>query len=174
MKPAKMPEQKISPVIALLTEIKEGTQPDFGKVHSFCEELQQEITARGVRFYVFSLKGFSEDGIDGYYYELDHWKKGLMPLPNVIYNRISSRRSELSKGFKVFLTKLNLLGIKIFNQQFHSKWEIHQFLIQEEHLHPFIPETHLYTEQMLVSMLERHAELYIKPEIGRASCRGRV
>ncbi|RSD29262.1 YheC/YheD family protein [Mesobacillus subterraneus] len=168
MKPAKSQGQTISPVIALLTEIKEDNGPDFGKVHSFCEELHQGISELGGSFYVFSMKGFSEEGVEGFYYDGDddEWKKGFLPLPAVIYNRISSRRTEISKGFKGFQNKLDSMGIKLFNHRFLSKWEIHEFLLNEEHLHPFIPETHLYHEQVLASMLGMHDELYIKPVHG--------
>ena len=166
MTPAKMPDQNTSPVIALLTEIKEEHEPDFGKVHSFCEELHQGVSALGGTFYVFSIRGFSDEGVQGFYYDDDEWKKSSLPFPNVIYNRISSRRTELSKEFKEFLNKLNLLGIKIFNHRFLSKWEIHEFLMKEEHLHPYIPETHLYSEQKLDYMLNQHNELYIKPVHG--------
>ncbi|MEH7884573.1 YheC/YheD family protein [Bacillus sp. JJ1609] len=168
MTPAKTQGQKISPVIALLTEIKEEQGPDFGKVHSFCEELHQGVSELGGSFYVFSLKGFSDEGVEGFYYDDDEddWKKGSLPFPNVIYNRISSRRTEYSKGFKGFLNKLESRGISIFNHRFLSKWEIHEFLMKEEHLHPYIPETQLFTEPVLESMLNHHDELYIKPVHG--------
>jgi glutathione synthase/RimK-type ligase-like ATP-grasp enzyme len=166
MTPAKMHGNSISPVIALLTEIKEDHQPDFGKVHSFCEELHQGISELGGSFYVFSINGFSEDGVQGFYYENEAWIKGSLPLPNVVYNRVSSRRTELGKGFKGFVNKLDSLGIRIFNHRFLSKWEIHEFLLKEEHLHPYIPETHLYSEDVLGRMLDLHDEIYIKPVHG--------
>ncbi|MBT2678062.1 YheC/YheD family protein [Bacillus sp. ISL-35] len=168
MTPAKLEGQSTQPVIALLTEIKEDSGPDFGKVHSFCEELHQGISETGGSFYVFSLKGFSDDGVEGFFYDQDteEWKKGSLPLPDVIYNRVSSRRTEFSKGFMGFLNKLDTLGIKIFNHRFLSKWEIHEFLMKEEHLQSFIPETHLYTESMLKKMLQLYDVLYIKPVHG--------
>lgn len=168
MTPANSKGQTISPVIALLTEIKEEQGPDFGNVHSFCEELHQGISELGGSFYVFSLNGFSDEGVEGFFYDDDDdvWKKGSLPLPDVIYNRISVRRTEISMGFKGFLNKLDALGIKIFNHRFLSKWEIHGFIIKEEHLHPFIPETNLYSEKKLENMLELHDVLYIKPVHG--------
>ncbi|MBT2662766.1 YheC/YheD family protein [Bacillus sp. ISL-45] len=168
MTPAKSKSLPNNPVIALLTEINEDNGPDFGKVHSFCEELHQGVSELGGSFYVFSLKGFSEKGVEGFSYddEEDGWKKGFFPFPAVIYNRVSSRRTEISKGFKGFLNKLDARGIKIFNHRFLSKWEIHESIVQEDHLHPFIPETHLYSETLLQNMLEKHVELYIKPVHG--------
>ncbi|MBS8262931.1 YheC/YheD family protein [Mesobacillus boroniphilus] len=168
MTPAKSKSLPNNPVIALLTEIKEDQGPDFGKVHSFCEELHQGISELGGSFYVFSLKGFSDDGVEGFSYDdnEDGWRKGLFPFPAVIYNRVSSRRTEISKGFAGFLNKLDALGIKIFNHRFLSKWEIHESLLKEEHLHSFIPETHLYSGTQLETMLEKHDELYIKPVHG--------
>ncbi len=71
MTPANLQGHKISPVIALLTEVKEDQGPDFGKVHSFCEELHQGISELGGSFYVFSLKGFSDEGVEGFYYDED-------------------------------------------------------------------------------------------------------
>lgn len=168
MTPAKSKSLPNIPVIALLTEIKEDNGPDFGKVHSFCEELHQGVSELGGSFYVFSLKGFSDEGVEGFFYDdnEDGWKKGFFPFPAVIYNRVSSRRTEISKGFNGFLNKLDALGIKIFNHRFLSKWETHESLLKEDHLHPFIPETHLYSESLLESMLEKHDELYIKPVHG--------
>jgi glutathione synthase/RimK-type ligase-like ATP-grasp enzyme len=166
MKAAKSQGPQGSPVIALLTEIKEANGPDFGKVHSFCEELHQGISELGGSFYVFSLKDFSEEGVEGFYFDGEEWKKAAQPFPNVIYNRISSRRTEFSKGFKGFLNKLDLLGIKIFNHRFLSKWETHEFLMKEEHLHPYIPETLLFSEQSLRTLADQYEELYIKPVHG--------
>jgi hypothetical protein len=168
MTPAKSKSLPNNPVIALLTEINEENVPDFGKVHSFCEELHQGISELGGSFYVFSLKGFSEEGVEGFFYDdsEDGWKKGHFPFPSVIYNRVSSRRTEISRGFQGFLNKLDVLGIKIFNHRFLSKWEIHESLMKEDHLHPFIPETQLYSESLLESMLKKHDELYIKPVHG--------
>ncbi|WP_079507888.1 YheC/YheD family endospore coat-associated protein [Mesobacillus jeotgali] len=168
MTPVKFEGQPTTPVIALLTEVREDHGPDFGKVHSFCEELHQGITDSGGSFYVFSLKDFSDDGVKGFYYDRDagEWKKGTLPLPRVIYNRVSSRRTEFSKGFKGFLNKLHAMGIKIFNHRFLSKWEIHEFLMEEDHLQSFIPETHLFNESMLEKMLGKYDELYIKPVHG--------
>lgn len=160
--------QSTQPVIALLTEINEDGRPDFGKVHSFCEELHQGISDLGGSFYVFSLKSFSEKGVEGFFYNQDteEWTKDFLPLPDVIYNRISSRRTEFSKRFIDFLNKLDTLGIKFFNHRFLSKWEIHEFLMTEEHLQSFLPETHLYSDSALEKMLKQYDELYIKPVHG--------
>lgn len=156
----------IGPLIALLTEVKETDKPDFGNVHAFCEELHQGISELGGRFFVFSLDGFDEEGITGYYYENDEWKKGVLPLPQVIYNRLSSRRTEFGNRYNAFLENLNTSGIKIFNHRFLSKWEIHETLSAEQHLRPFLPETRLYNRDALKEMLEHHDLLYIKPVHG--------
>lgn len=165
------PKQKalfIGPIFALVTEVNENeeSEPNFRSIHSFCEELHYASDIAGGFFYVFHIKDFSIDGIDGYYYDNDGWRKSKIILPNIVYNRIHSRKLEASSFFKKFINEINQQKIPIFNERFLSKWEIHNILEGEEHLHPFLPDTALYSEEKLPAYLEKYNSVFIKPVNG--------
>ncbi|WP_019153383.1 YheC/YheD family endospore coat-associated protein [Robertmurraya massiliosenegalensis] len=155
----------IGPIFALVTEIHESeeNEPSFRSIHSFAEELHYTVETAGGLFYIFHIKDFSLDEMNGYFYDKDHWKKSKFVLPNVIYNRIHSRKLESSSFFKSKMEEINLKQIAIFNERFLSKWEVHNLLIQETHLHPFLPETALYESHTFPAFLEKHKTLFIKP-----------
>ena len=153
------------PIIAVLTEIteKDEKEPSFKNVHSFCEELNELVAKKDGFFYVFSLKGISKQGVKGFYYDDGLWRKENLPFPDVVYNRIHSRKSEASQVFRSFIELCNDLNIKVFNQRFLSKWEVHCWLETKKNLQPFLPETKLYRESELLRMIQHYSELYIKP-----------
>lgn len=155
-------------VVAVLTEItltNDGT-PSFGTIHEFCEELNQLVTEAGDFFYVFSLTGFSSHSVHGYYFTGSNWKKEELPLPDVIYNRVHSRRTEAKKSFAAFLQETKELHISVFNDRFLTKWEVHQWLSKRRNLQSFLPETCLFSERTFKQMHAMYEDLYLKPLTG--------
>lgn len=155
----------IGPIIALLTEISDNQDdgPNFRSVHTFCEELEHGISKIGGLFFVFSINDFSIEGINGYYYSEEQWVKGILPLPDVIYNRIHSRMLENHKGFQHIKNEILLNGIKFFNHSFLSKWEVHRFLQEEKHLQVYLPETQLFSQKSLEDLIQKNQLLFLKP-----------
>jgi YheC/D like ATP-grasp len=153
------------PIIAVLTEVyeKDGEGPSFKNIHTFCEELNEYITKNGGFFYVFTLKNTSKEAFIGYYFDGTHWQQARLPLPDFVYNRIHSRKTEVSERFTAFIELADEFNIKIFNHRFLSKWEVHTWVSQKKHLHAFLPETYLYRETLLLELLETYNTLYIKP-----------
>nr|WP_263328430.1 YheC/YheD family protein [Neobacillus sp. Marseille-Q6967] len=155
----------LRPIIGLVTnfKVKDGDDPHFGSIHHFCEELHHGIEAIGGLFYVFSFSDFPNKGycfIDG------RWQADELPLPDVIYNRIHSRRLEYDHEYKQFRDQLARLNIPIFNDRFLSKWEVHEHLIHENHLHSFIPETKIFTKENLKGFADQFESIFIKPVHG--------
>ncbi|WNS76745.1 YheC/YheD family protein [Bacillus sp. DTU_2020_1000418_1_SI_GHA_SEK_038] len=155
----------IGPVIGLLTEINlsDEKEPNFRSIHNFCMEMHEVISEKGGFFYVFSLTDYSNGNISGYYLVNESWYKSPVPLPDVIYNRIHSRRLEASIFFKKFKTAIVSRNIPIFNDHFLSKDKVNDLFISEEYLHPFLPETLLATEQSLEELMMKYDSIYIKP-----------
>lgn len=155
----------LGPVIGLLTDfhINEKEEPHFRSVHTFCGELHQEVSEKSGFFYVFAYNEFSSQG---YYFENGSWIPSELPIPDVIYNRIHSRRLEQTKQFKNFRKKLNQLNIPIFNDRFLSKWEVYEQLNQEVYPRSFIPETRIYSEESLHEFAEKYETIFIKPVHG--------
>jgi glutathione synthase/RimK-type ligase-like ATP-grasp enzyme/antitoxin component of MazEF toxin-antitoxin module len=154
----------LGPVVGLLTEFNAlATEPSFGSIHTFCEELHHGILEAGGFFYVFTYKEFN---VQGYYYSNGNWIPSELPLPDVIYNRIHSRRLEYANDFTLFRKKLEQLNIPLFNDRFLSKWEVHQQLINENHLFTHVPETGLFSKENLTYFLEKYENVFIKPVHG--------
>ncbi|MFE8696258.1 YheC/YheD family protein [Cytobacillus sp. FJAT-53684] len=154
----------LGPVIGVLTEIDQtGEEPHFRTIHTFCRELHDHMADIGGFLYVFQLSDFSDGKLNGYYLENNRWQKSSVPLPNVIYNRIHSRKLEASPFFQQFKTMLLTENIAIFNDRFLSKEIVHQILYSEEYMQPYLPETSLLTEQSLQVILEKYHSIFIKP-----------
>jgi glutathione synthase/RimK-type ligase-like ATP-grasp enzyme len=156
---------QLGPIIGLLTDFysNEEAQPHFRSVHMFCEELHHGINENGGFFYILAYNEFPNKG---YYYENGNWIPREPPLPDVIYNRIHSRRIEQTNSFKRFRTKLEQLNIAIFNDRFLSKWEVHEKLFQESHLHPFLPETKIFSKENLIEFAKKFETVFVKPVHG--------
>jgi hypothetical protein len=155
----------LAPLIALITEITEEppNSPNFRSIHSFCEELHHVTENSGGFFYVFPLQTILSTSITGYHYQDDQWQKSKLPLPDVIYNRIHSRKLEASPFFQKFRKHLDSESILMFNDRFLSKWDIYEVLKTEEHLKPYIPCTRLYSKPNLTEMLADYSLLFLKP-----------
>lgn len=152
----------------MLTEISENEDgsPDFRSVHAFCEEIHHGLSEIGGLFYVFTLRDFSKESITGYCFEDDYWTKRTFPLPDVIYNRIHSRRLEYGELFQQLYQYVQEQNISFFNYRFLSKWEVHRMLLLEEHMHPYLPQTSLYSKENLENMLDEHHSVFLKPVHG--------
>ncbi|MDP4171361.1 MAG: YheC/YheD family protein, partial [Bacillota bacterium] len=138
---------QLGPIVGLLTDfqLNDNNEPDFRSIHAFCEELHHGLFSLGGFFYVFQLSDYSNSTIKGYYFSDGEWTFGELPLPDVIYNRIHSRKLECMENFRSVLQRVSNLHIPIFNERFLSKWEVHNRLMQEEHMHPYLPETILFS-----------------------------
>ncbi|WP_071459059.1 YheC/YheD family endospore coat-associated protein [Bacillus massilinigeriensis] len=157
-------EEKL-PIIAVLVQVKGGDQssPNFGNLHSFCIELSLHAIDAGILLYVFTLDGIADDGINGYRLENRQWAKELLPYPDIVYNRLYSRKTETGKKFSKFLKLAAHQDIVIFNSHFLHKWEVHQLLSKHEGLESHLPETSLYSPEALSRMMCSGKTVYLKP-----------
>lgn len=95
------------------------------------------------------------------------WEAASYPLPDVIYDRLPSRRLELSPGMKRFRRHiLEQENILCFNSSYLNKWNVYQKLVQSEELRSYLPETHLLNTESLSDMLSRYPVLFAKPANG--------
>ncbi|MEH7381553.1 YheC/YheD family protein [Bacillus sp. JJ1533] len=157
---------EIGPVVGLLTEINEKNTPvSLGSIDDFCGEISLYANEIGAFFYVFSLHSFYNHY--GYIYIDGMWKKSPVPYPQVVHNRIHSRKREQSKRFIDFTNELQMRNVPYFNDHFLNKWEVHELLKENEHLHSYIPDTELLTHKdILFHMLEKYECVFIKPVHG--------
>lgn len=152
----------LGPMVGLLTNFTANKQeePHFRSIHTFCEELHQGITEDGGFFYVFSYDKFLNEG---HYLKEEKWIPFEPPMPDVIYNRIHSRKLEQKEAYKHFRKRLNQLMIPIFNHSFLSKWEVYEQISKERQLFPYIPETKPFSKEHLLDFIQKYETIFLKP-----------
>lgn len=95
------------------------------------------------------------------------WEAALYPLPDVVYDRISTRKAEARPLIKTTKRKLmSLPDLKYFNQSFFNKWRVYEMLVGNPAISPYLPETRLLNQANLKEMAGRYRVLYIKPANG--------
>lgn len=161
---------KVGPVLAALTVDSESEHENgpFGPLSTFYKEMARYCSQNNLFFYVVSLRSSHEDDqLTGHRFIQNQWEKRTMPLPDVIYNRLSSRKFENSDDAKELFKLFQNDDIPVFNARFLNKWEVHRMLADDPVLVPYLPETILYKKASdLDTMLQSHSVIFAKPATG--------
>lgn len=98
------------------------------------------------------------------------WSSSTYPLPDVVYDRISTRVAQArSKNTRQRL--MNMPHLHYFNPSFLNKWRVHQLLAANEQLSRYLPETHVLNLANLTAMANKYKVLYLKPSNGSLGSR---
>lgn len=113
---------------------------------------------------VFDLYGVNREKriISGYCYNpyTDEFERGLFPYPNALY-----RKAGLNNEWKNHF--LSVIGNKLFNNPYYSKWKMYQSLSGDETLKSYLPYTEIMTNTAQVfELLDAYNRIYIKPLLG--------
>ncbi|WP_028611902.1 YheC/YheD family protein [Paenibacillus harenae] len=162
----------LGPLIGVLVSRDYPHMPDrpFGSITMFCRELVDACTAQGAYVYFFTPNqiGTSNHTVDGWIYS-DGWKQAAMPAPDVINNRLTSRKLENRPSVQHFMKEVKLYHqTTVFNEKFLDKTEVFEALKKDDSLVRYLPESHLLRNySMLKSMCSRYSNVFLKP--GRGS-----
>ena len=127
------------------------------------------VTARqvGLAAYSFSPRMWQNG-------EAPHADTGL-PAPTVVYNRLPTRRDEVSEASLQVKRALRQQHIPYFNERFVNKREIDQILRNHDETAEYLPETvYTATEDNALRFLERYGAVFLKPvsgSFGEGICR---
>ncbi|WP_424768063.1 YheC/YheD family protein [Paenibacillus sp. sgz302251] len=161
----------LGPLIGVLISRDDPNMPDkpFGSITMFCRELVEACTAQGAYVYFFTPNqiGGSSNYIDGWIYQ-DGWCQVTLPVPDVINNRLTSRKLENKPSVQHFLKEVKLNHqTTVFNEKFLDKTEVFEALKKDESLVRYLPESHLLRNySMLKSMCSRYSNVFLKPVRG--------
>jgi hypothetical protein len=141
------------------------------------KEKSAEAKKYGIDMFVFYPGGvcWEKHTIEGYKYTSDpiknsQWVKKSFPFPDVIYNRIHSRRLESKPKVKRLLRKFeNNTQIKLFNSRYLDKWEVYRTLQNDIAASVMVPLTRLLTYSNLATILSNSREVFIKPRNNNAA-----
>lgn len=89
----------------------------------------------------------------------------MLPLPDVIYNRIPNRGLERTPHYRNFLRRLSeVKHVYMFNPRFFNKWQVHRWLSAVSEVEGYLPETRpLRSVHDVETILTRHKHAYVKP-----------
>lgn len=169
----------IGPVVAIFAVKSTGHHGDgrrlFGARHLEMAQLMRHGKDLGLLCYVLTPESLatSFDGkptmwIQGYAFNSGQWVPGHFPLPDVVYDRIQSRRFERRPKTQAATRLLRaLLPDRYFNPGFFDKWTMHQRMAQHPQLKQYLPPTRpLGGPKSLKAFLNDHEKIYLKPAEG--------
>ncbi len=95
------------------------------------------------------------------------FERKMVPLPDVVYDRLPSRRAETSPYINQLRERFMRKKIPYFNWSFFNKSDIYRLLENDGAANRYVPETHSNpsTEKMR-EMLDHHHFVYYKPSAG--------
>lgn len=148
-------------------------RPFRGNHYNFIDLIQ---TGRelGALVYVVRFKDLKlgVKRINGFLYhpETKTWVKTLLPAPQVVYNRIPTRKDEQQPEVQQTIQAcLKSSQVRLFNPAFFSKWGLFEWLGKAKTTRKLIPATkRLSLPNEFEVFLQQHPVLYLKPVRGKA------
>lgn len=162
----------LGPLIGVLISRDYPDQPDkpFGKITMFCKELVDFSHVQGcsVCFFTPSHIEYSMTRLRAWVYDESGWYQTTMPIPDVINNRLLSRKSENQAIVQHFMKEAkSRYNTKIFNEKFLDKTEVFDALKPDNNLTQYLPESHsLRSFNTLKTMCVRYPTVFLKPARG--------
>ncbi len=157
----------IGPFLAIIMNQTLLDNSTFGDMETFFQEMNTYCLERGFPFYVTNLQSLQDNMITGFWPTKKGWESKKLPLADVFYNRIHSRKLEKSALFEQFITELQNHQIPLFNACFLSKFEVHTVLLKEESLHPYVPDSIMFQhKEEFCFFIQNHPTVYVKPIFG--------
>lgn len=95
------------------------------------------------------------------------WRRATLPLPDVVYDRVQSRRLDLLRSTRDAKRRLNEMKTPMFNTGFLDKWDTYAMLSRAEATAQYLPDTQLVTDRDdVVRFARRYRSIFVKPAGG--------
>jgi glutathione synthase/RimK-type ligase-like ATP-grasp enzyme len=162
----------LGPLIGVLVSRVNANRSDspFGMMTKFCRELTEACRLYGGHVCFFTpndLPPSSASTLLAWSYQ-GRWTKRAVPIPDVIYNRLTSRKLENLTHVQQFMNDVkSRYGAAVFNEKYLNKTEVFEALRQDAAMIPYLPESHLFKKfSLLKTMMNRHSSVFLKPITG--------
>lgn len=164
---------QIGPLIGVMVSRVHTASSDklFGANTAFCREMSDACKLYGAAVFFCTpedLHGQS-DTVRGWRYSGGgKWEKLSFPIPNILYNRLTSRKLENRPNVQLFVNQAKARhNTMMFNEKYLNKTEVFDALRKEGGLHLYLPESYLLRNfQILKSMCAKHQTVFLKPITG--------
>lgn len=158
---------RLGPLIGILTEVNPTGAPFGGRT----EFIRQFMRVGSDRSYYFGFSprdvNWNQETVTGTFQRKDgSWYRKIVPLPDVVYNRLPSRKSEKQPSMNAFKQRFVKRGIPLFNWAFFEKWDIYN-LLEGTDAFKHVPESQINpSSSQIKEMLDKHKFIYLKPTGG--------
>jgi len=161
---------QLGPLIGVLmdSDTRSSSAP-FGERTGFAKQLLQlgqkkaymfAFTPRDINWQQETIHGWFLDGGGG-------WTRRVVPLPDVIYNRLHSRSAETGSAIKTMRERFVKKKIPFFNWSFLNKSDVYKLLDNDPEALRHLPESvNNPSPERIKELLEKHQFLYYKPTAG--------
>lgn len=163
---------QIGPLIGVLVKriYRKMPHKPFGVNTAFCRELTEACKQHCSIVYFFTHEDIQSqsDSIKGWHYTNNKWSRSRFPVPNVIYNRLTSRKLENRANVQGFIKYArSRYNVVFFNEKYLNKTEVFDALQKEPGLETYLPESYrLRNFHQLKSMCRKYDVIFLKPTCG--------
>ncbi|WP_017728704.1 YheC/YheD family endospore coat-associated protein [Halalkalibacterium ligniniphilum] len=152
---------QLGPVMAVLTHDPKATQ---GGLALFFQELCQFAQKNGCLCYIIHTDDWKDHALIGKIKTETDWVSTIVPLPDVVYNRIGTRPKEKEEQALSIYKTCKKLRIPYFNDHFFDKATCYNVLKEKADVFPHLPETTTdLSEEAFASLLRSYQTVYLKP-----------
>lgn len=162
-------EIQLGPLIGILTNANGNSAAPFGSRTGFIKELMRASDNKAFHVAFSPSQVNWESGeVSGYVLNGEgHFVRKTVPLPDVVYNRLSSRRVEKLASMESFKERFVRRRIPFFNWTFFEKWDVYRLLDGDSDANRHVPESSINpSPNEIKTMMEKHRFVYLKPTNG--------
>ncbi|CEG28903.1 YheC/YheD family endospore coat-associated protein [Bacillus sp. B-jedd] len=159
LRPAGADQYRLGPVIGMLLGEQHYLYND--QLMAECTDAMGAYPEIGGLIYGFKCSSidWEKEQIYGLAFNFlqNKWEYGMFPFPEVIYRRSFLNGDEETNRF------IEQHGTVVFNPKKIDKYEMYLLLQKDPELAEYLPETALLTMESLLSFLQKHRKVILKP-----------
>ena len=162
-------EVQIGPLIGVLTDGAGSAASPFGSRTGYVRELLR-IAENKAYFFAFTPRdiNWQTERVNGYFWNSGGgWTRRTVPLPDVVYNRLPSRKAETSTYIAGIRERFVRKKIPFFNWSFFNKSDVYKLLDADPEANRHLPESVANpSPDNIKELMEKHQFVYYKPTAG--------
>jgi hypothetical protein len=162
-------ELRLGPLVGVMASSFSNKTNPFGTMTYFMKQIMQAGISASTIPYVFSPRdvNWQQQTVVGHFLQPSgNWLRKVVPLPDVVYNRLPSRQAEKGVSLNSFKDRFVRRGVPLFNWSFFDKWDVYD-LLRGDDAFQYVPESYINpSADQIKSMLEKHRFIYLKPTGG--------
>jgi hypothetical protein len=163
-------EIHLGPLVGVLTDGRMlSPASPFGERTEFVRQLLR-VGQKSAYFFAFTPRdiNWQQETVHGWFLDSSgSWIRRVVPFPDVVYNRLPSRKAEAGLELTSLRERFVRKRIPFFNWSYFNKSDVYKLLDNDPEALRHLPESvHNPTANRIQEMLEKHHFIYYKPSAG--------